>query len=188
MTSTPVLKNNTIQNKKKRIKPEYRFLIIVISALTLALILSLFVFRLAMVRGDSMKNTFSHNDWLIVSRLAYSNSSPKRGDIVIFERDSLTDGQVIKRIIALPDETVEIKNGIVFINDKPLDDEFSVFDENDNLPKTVVESDSYFVLGDNRKYSNDSRHWDTPFLKKEEIRGKVILRIFPQISKPNHSI
>ncbi len=141
-----------------------------------------------MVRGDSMNGTFSHNDLLVVSQLAYRESSPERGDIVIFERDSLTDGQIIKRIIALPNETVEIKNGIVYINDEPLNDEFSVFDENDNFPKTIVQSDSYFVLGDNRKYSNDSRHWDTPFLKKEEIRGKVILRIFPQISKPNHSI
>lgn len=135
-----------------------------------------------------MNDTFSHNDWLIVSQLPYRDSSPERGDIVILARDSLTDGQIVKRIVALPGETIEIVNGVVYINDERLDDRFSVFNENDNLPKMTVESDCYFVLGDNREHSNDSRHWDNPFLKKDEIRGKVIFRIFPQTSKPNHSI
>ncbi len=190
MISTPVQKNNNTDSQKsvRKIKKEYRFLIIVIAALTVALILSVFVFRLARVNGDSMDGTYSHSDWLIVSPIPYLNNSPQRGDIVILKRDSITEGHIVKRIVALPGETVEIRNGIVYINDEPLDDPFFVYDEDDNFSRITVEDNSYFVLGDNRAFSNDSRHWNDPFVRKDEIRGKVVLKIIPEISKPTHSI
>ncbi len=135
-----------------------------------------------------MDGSLSHNDWLIAAPLAYCKDAPERGDIIIFRRESLTGGVIVKRVVGLPGETVEIKNGAVFIDGAALNDPYFVFDDNDNLSPITVETGSYFVLGDNRDSSNDSRHWDEPFVKKSEIRGKVILKIIPEISLPTHSI
>lgn len=186
MTLTTAQKNN---NKKcKTLKPEHRFVLIVASALLLALVLSLFVCRFAFIRGDSMKGTLNDGDMVIVSPTAYLKNDIRRGDIVLLKRDDLTEGHIVKRVIALSGECIEIRSGKVLINGEVLDDCFYLFDESDHLSPVTVPDGCCFVMGDNRAESNDSRHWKMPFVKYEDISGKVIMKLFPNISKPTHSI
>ena len=181
-TLTPVQKNN--QKATKGIKSEYRFIIIVASSLLVALILSVFVCRFAFIKGDSMSDTLDDGDIVIVSPLAYANSTPQRGDIVLIKRNDLTEGHIVKRIIAVSGEIIEIRSGKIFINGNELNDELSVCDEEDNLSPTIIPDGCYFVIGDNRRESNDSRHWSSPFVEIGDIEGKVIFTLFPKFAKP----
>lgn len=167
---------------KDRIGPEYRLLLLVAAALALACLCSMFLFRLARVQGDSMNDTLSHNDWVIAAPLAYHDRQPERGDIILLQRDSLTQGYIVKRIAGLPGETVEIREGRLYINGDPVDDPFFVPDSEDNFGPLLVEPDSWFVLGDNRAVSNDSRYWEEPLVASHEIRGKIIWKLFPVIT------
>jgi signal peptidase I len=172
LMTTP--KNNSSVDNRKRLYPEYKFLILVSAALALAFICSFFFLRLSRVDGDSMSPTLSNGDWILVSPNAYKNAVPERGDIIVFKRSSLTKGHIIKRVIGLPGETVEIKSGRVFINGSAIDDEFYVFDPDSNFGPIVVDEGSCFVLGDNRSHSSDSRHWEDPQVSFREIFGKPI--------------
>ena len=175
-TSIPVQKNN--QSINKGIKSEYRFIIIVVTSLLVALILSIFVCRFAFIKGDSMADTLHDGDVVLVSPLAYTKKTPNRGDIVLIKRDDLTKGHIVKRIIAVSGEEIEIRSGKVYINGDELQDEFCVYNEDDNLTPLTIPEGCYFVLGDNRHESNDSRHWDSPFVEIDDIDGKVILKLF----------
>lgn len=182
-TLTTAQKNN----KESKIKPEHRFIITVALALLLALVLSVFVCRFAIVQGDSMRETLNDGDMIVLSPMAYITNAPQRNDIVLIKRGDLTEGHIVKRVIALSGERIEICSGRVFINGNELEDEFYVFDEEDNMSPVTVPDGCCFVLGDNRAESNDSRHWEMQFVKHEDIRGKVIFRLFPSISKPTQS-
>ncbi len=166
------------QSNKKTLLPEYRFLIIAVSAIIVALICSFCIVRITYIRGDSMSPTIEDGDWLVSVPLAYTFDEPERFDIVLMERKSLTSGQIIKRVIALPNETVEIKAGVIYIDGEAIEDEHYLPDENCNFGPITVEDGRYFVLGDNRKSSNDSRYWAEPTVSKKELRGKAIW-IFP---------
>lgn len=126
-----------------------------------------------------MVPTFDEGDWLVSFPLAYSFDEPERGDIILFERRSLTSGYIIKRVIALPGETVEIIDGVVFVDGIAIEDEFYIPDEKNDFGPYTVEEDRYFVLGDNRAASNDSRYWVEPTVSKKELRGKYFWQ-FPK--------
>lgn len=132
-----------------------------------------------------MEPTIMTNDQIFGNRLAYLNSNPKRYDIVIFRYPDDESRLFIKRVIGLPGETVDIRNGDVYINGNqtPLDDSFCALpdstDTGDLTFPLTVPDDSYFMLGDNRVYSKDSRYWQNPFVKKEKILGKAIFRYWP---------
>lgn len=125
-----------------------------------------------------MADTLHDGDIVLVAPLAYTKKLPSRGDIVLIKRDDLTQGHIVKRIMAVSGEEVEIRSGKVFINGNELQDKFFVYNEDDNLPPLTIPEGCYFVLGDNRKESNDSRHWDSPFVETDDIDGKVILKFF----------
>lgn len=138
------------------------------------------------VDGDSMNNTLQNNDNLWVDKLSYTFGKPDRFDIVIFNYDE--DTTYVKRIIGLPGETVRIdQNGNIFINEMLLEENFGkekIRPEKlgrANQP-VVLGEDEYFVLGDNRNNSSDSRWPDVGNVNKEDIVGKVVIRITP-ISK-----
>ena len=167
-------KNNSSDACRKRLYPEYKFLILVSAALALAFICSFFLVRLSRVDGESMSPTLSDGDWIFVSPIPYINDAPKRGDIIVFKRRSLTRGHIIKRVIGLPGETVEIIEGRVYINGEPIEDDFYLFNEDDNFGPIVISENSYFVLGDNRGYSIDSRYWEKSEVDSDEIFGKLV--------------
>lgn len=157
----------------------------------------------AKIPSESMENTIMTGDRIFGFRLSYGLNldlfgnqiskkwkEPERFDIIIFKYPDDNSQLFIKRLIGLPGETVEIRDGKVYIDhtDIPLDDSFlpeepygGVYD----FGPVVVPENSYFMLGDNRNNSRDSRFWDDTFVTFDEIVGKAELRYFPSIKLLN---
>lgn len=135
----------------------------------------------AKIPSESMEDTIMTGDRIFGNRLAYINKDPQRFDIVIFKYPDDETQLFIKRVIGLPGETVEIRDGKVYIDgaEPPLDDSFTPEPPQGNWGPEVVPEGSYFMLGDNRNRSKDSRFWTNTFVKKEKILGKAVLRYFP---------
>ncbi len=156
-------------------------LVIVISA-ALAYSLDKFIIVNAKIPSASMEPTIMTGDRIIGNRLAYINNDPQRGDIVIFMFPDNEKELFIKRVIGLPGETVVIKNGQVYINgsDSPLDESDYIVSVpiGDFGPFTVPQG-AYFMMGDNRNNSMDSRYWNKPYVFKDKILGKAWVRYFP---------
>ena len=161
--------------------------VFVIAAL-IAFVLNRFIIANSRVPSASMENTIMTHDRVIGSRLAYNSSDPKRGDIVIFYfPDDVTEKTYyVKRIIGLPGDIIDIKHGHVYLNnsDTPLEEPYikEPMETPEDLHYEVPEG-CYFMLGDNRNYSADSRYWHNTFVKKEKIVAKVLFRYFPSIGK-----
>ncbi len=118
-----------------------------------------------------------------------SSKIPQRFDIIIFKYPDDESQLFIKRIIGLPGEKVQIINGKVYINDSetPLDDSFVAEVPRGNFGPYEVPEDSYFVMGDNRNHSRDSRYWKTSnFVTYDEIVGKAVVRYYPSIKLLNN--
>ena len=130
-----------------------------------------------------MKNTIMPNDRLIAFRLSYLFSDPERYDIVVFKAPDDESTLYVKRIIGLPGEKVNIIDGKVFIDDQevPLSDDYIMEDMLGSFGPYTVPENSYFMLGDNRNDSQDSRYWENTFLPKENILGKVLFKYYPKI-------
>ena len=138
------------------------------------------------VRQHSMENTLQQNDYVFVSKRHYTwfGNDIARGDIIIFNSNLPTDtgGRklLVKRVIGLPGERVEIKDGAVYINGERLDEEYTKDGYTDGeMAEVTVPEGTIFVLGDNRQNSTDSRSASVGFIDINAIRGKVMLRIFP---------
>ena len=135
----------------------------------------------ARIPSESMEKTIMTGDRIFGNRLAYVTKDPGRFDIVIFKFPDDESQLFIKRIIGLPGETVTIKDGKVYINDseEPLDDSFVAETPVGDFGPYEVPEGSYFMLGDNRNHSRDSRYWINSFVEKDKIIGKAVLRYFP---------
>lgn len=153
-------------------------------ALLIVLPVRLFVAQPFIVSGASMEETFATGQYLIVDQLTYHFEEPKRGDIVIFRYPNDPSKYFIKRVIGLPGDTVTITDGNVTItNDSetfqsPLSEPYvaSANRSNGSLERTLGDGE-YFVMGDNRGASSDSRAWGT--LPRENIVGRAFVRLFP---------
>ena len=159
-------------------------MVIVVSA-TLAFLLDKFIIVNAKIPSASMEPTIMTGDRLIGNRLAYINSDPERGDVVIFLFPDNEKEYFIKRVIGLPGETVTVKAGKVYINDSdtPLDESAYLVTVpiGDFGPYKVPEG-AFFMMGDNRNNSMDSRYWNHPYVYKDKILGKAWVRYFPEMS------
>ena len=156
---------------------------IFIIALVIVVPIRYFLFQPFIVKGDSMIPNFHEGDYLIIDEISYRFSDPQRGDVIVFKYPKNPSYKFIKRVIGLPGETVEIKDNYVVVYDE--NDQQQILNES-YLPitnktygnlKVPLNDNEYFVLGDNRPYSSDSRSWGT--LPKENIVGKVFIRLFP---------
>lgn len=150
-------------------------------ALAVVFVIHHFVFYLSTVEGSSMEPTLEDGEWLFVNKVIYYLDKPNRGDIVILKdpRNGV-DQYLVKRIIGLPGETVEIMNYTVYINGEPLDEPYTdVHVENGDLPPVTLEEDHYFVMGDNRREhgSMDSRYFGS--VPSEYIKGRAEFIIWP---------
>ena len=187
------VKNN--KGIKRYLPAIWEFVKIAVIALIIVLPIRYFLFQPFIVSGASMAPNFATGDYLIVDEISYRFSTPERGDVIVFNAGFIPNyaGQrFIKRVIGLPGETVDITNGKVEI----IKDGKTVALDEKYLPagletigdvNTTLGSNQYFVLGDNRQYSYDSRMWG--ILPKSDIIGKAFLRIFPitslsEISRP----
>ena len=162
-------------------------IVIAISAL-LALALDKFIIVNAKIPSASMEPTIMTGDRLIGNRLAYINDLPQRGDIVIFKYPDYEKEYFIKRVIGLPGETVTVKNGLVYIDDSdtPLDEsDYVVTTPLGDFGPYKVPEGAYFMMGDNRNNSMDSRYWNHPYVYKDKILGKAWVRYYPKMTKIN---
>lgn len=154
---------------------------IVIIALLIVVPIRYFVFQPFIVKGQSMMPTFENNDYLIVDEISYRFREPQRGEVVVFKYPQNPSTRYIKRIIGLPGETVEIKENRVIISGQVLDESSYLsegnFTQDKGFRKITLMENEYFVLGDNRFHSSDSRLWGP--LPREDIIGRVFLRAWP---------
>ncbi|MEI2776522.1 MAG: signal peptidase I [Tetrasphaera sp.] len=149
---------------------------IIAPALVLALIVHLFLAQATIVFGQSMEPNLHQNERLIVDKLSYRVRAPARGDIVVVDMPSMEE-MLVKRIVALPGEQVEIQRGVVYVNDAPLYEPFAHDTVEYDMPPLTLGPLSYFVLGDNRGNSNDSRSFGP--ITRDQIMGRVWLRYWP---------
>jgi len=149
------------------------------SAAVYATLIVTFVFQVARVDGVSMAPTLQNQDRLIVNKLAYRFDDPQVGDIVMLLYPLDPNKSYVKRIVAREGDHLRIRDGRVFRNEVPLDDSFVPPDYrgHDDWGPEVVPEGSYFVMGDHRTQSSDSRHWR--YVPKKYIVGKVQLRWWP---------
>ena len=162
-------------------KELFQWVLVIIGAVILAFLIDTFVIVNAQIPSGSMENTIMTGDRVFGNRLAYKFSDPKRFDIIIFKYPDDESQLFIKRIIGLPGETVEIHDGNIYINgsDSPLEDvDIKEPMEGSFGPYTVPEG-CYFVMGDNRNNSRDSRYWENTFVSEDEILGKAVFRYWP---------
>ena len=172
------------EEKKASIKAEvFSWVKVIVSAIIIALLVDFFIIANAVVPTGSMETTIPAGSRIMGLRLYYDFNEPERGDIVIFKYPDDESVDYLKRIIGLPGETVQVKDGYVYINGEKL--------ESDIYGKEVMQSagiaaepitlgdDEYFVLGDNRNNSSDSRDPSVGILKRKDLLGRAWVRIYP---------
>lgn len=158
----------------------------IIISLAIILPIRYFLIQPFMVDGASMEPNFYDNEYLIVNEITYRFNEPQRGEVIIFKNPEKTSQYFIKRVIGLPGEIVRIKNGNIYIK-RSEDKDFIKIDESDYLPENIktyghmkevkLKNDEYFVLGDNRTNSKDSRVLGP--IKEHLISGKAWIRGYP---------
>jgi len=176
------------EQRKKAHKKEKRgightiwtYVKLIVLAALLAVVLRTFVFELTVVDGVSMQPTLESGNNVITSKIAYQLDEPKRGDVIVIDAPDLTDTNYVKRIIALPNEHLVIDGGNVYIDGELLDEPYLA-------PGTITEGSIdmvlpegyYFLMGDNREESRDSRYSSVGAIAFGDIQGKVIVIVYP---------
>jgi len=150
-----------------------------VSAAVYAVLIVTFGFQVARVEGKSMAPTLEDQDRLIVNKFVYKIGEPRRGDIVMLYYPVNPEKSFVKRVIAEEGDTVRIVEGRVYVNDIPLKDDYVApeFRSHDDWGPKLIDEGYYFVMGDNRSNSSDSRTWG--MVPKKYITGKVQLRWWP---------
>lgn len=174
------------QSKYSETKENFGFEIlkIIILAIIIVTPIRMFIAQPFVVSGASMDNTFANGQYLIVDQLSYRFNEPQRGDVIVFRFPLEPSKFFIKRIIGLPNDRVILQGKAVIIVNEENPEGF-VLDElylspekiNSNSSSVTLNDKEYFVMGDNRKESSDSRSWGT--LDKKFIVGRTLVRLFP---------
>jgi len=172
------------KEKYRRTKehPFWELLSFAIMAFIIILPIRIFIAEPFIVSGSSMYPTFENGDYLIVDQLSYRFEDPHRGDVVVFKYPKEPKKFFIKRIIGLPGETIEIKNNEVFIKYEKNNVGIKIEEDYIKNMQTkdiliAVKDNEYFVMGDNRNASSDSRVWGT--VPKKLLTGRAFLRLLP---------
>ena len=177
-----------VPTQHSALRGAFEWIAVIAIALVATFLIRTFVVEPFVVPTGSMLNTIQEGDRVIASRLAYVKDDPQRYDIVIFKYPDDEKQYYVKRIVGLPGETVEVVNGVVYVTKTDgktvqLDDSFVTKETpTGNYGPYTVPADSYFMMGDNRNHSEDSRFWQNKFVKKNKIVGKVEFRYYPKFS------
>ncbi|MEG6615316.1 signal peptidase I [Peptococcaceae bacterium 1198_IL3148] len=150
----------------------------VVIAVVLAIVIRMFVIEPFYIPSGSMEPTLMVNDRIIVSKLSYHFEQPEYGDIVVFKYPMDTSRNFVKRLIGEPGDTVELKDSKLYINGEAMPESFLPAGlQYDNFGPIEVPAGQYFMLGDNRNNSEDSRYWG--FLPEDLIVGKAVFIYWP---------
>lgn len=175
--------DDTNAKRKKLIKEVIIWVVEIIAVILLAYFLVEYAVEKTTVVGESMETTLQEGDKIVINKLAYRFSKPKRFDVIVFKQSGKEHSYYnIKRIIGLPGETVQIKDGVVYINDEPIKEKSAVdVIKNPGLSvePILLEDKEYFVLGDNRNLSEDSRFANIGNVVFDDIIGKAWIRLKP---------
>lgn len=162
---------------KKVLREVLSWVIVLVIALLLGMFIRRFVVFTASIPSGSMENTIQVGDRVIVSRVSYLFTEPERGDIMVFAYPDNESIDYIKRVIGLPGDKVEGIDGIVYINGEPLEETYVKEEIESDFGPYEVPVESYFMMGDNRNGSEDSRLWTNTYLHEDKIKGKAILKV-----------
>ncbi len=176
----PLPDNNKLPEQHPVLKFVLSILVCLFTALLLALLITTYVAHHTSVEGSSMEPTIEDGSQLVVEQISYYLHEPERFDVIVFPNNQ--GANYIKRIIGLPEETIQIKDGYVYINDKQLEEDYGkeiIEDSGLAVDKITLKKDEYFVLGDNRNGSIDSRRTDIGAVTREQIKGKAWLCFYP---------
>lgn len=174
---------NQAVSKESVVREILSWIVPFVLALVVALVLKNYIIINADVPTGSMENTIMPGDRLIGNRLAYLKEEPERGDIVIFRYPDDEEALYVKRVIGLPGETVDIRDGKIYIDGSPeplledyLKEEWTVATGTYHFE---IPEESYLMLGDNRNDSWDARYWTNTYVHKEKILGKAVVVYWP---------
>ncbi|MGI6037293.1 MAG: signal peptidase I [Limnochordia bacterium] len=163
--------------KEKSVVREYAET--VLGAAALALLIMVFIARAYTVEGPSMLPTLTHGERLLVDKISYRFQEPKRGEIIVFRYPANPKESFIKRIIGVPGDEIQIYGGVVYVNGEPLQEDYIREAFFSRFGPQIVPPDTYFVMGDNRNNSEDSRDPRVGFVPRDLIIGRAIWRYWP---------
>lgn len=186
-------KIKVVQEKRSRKSVAWEYIEAIIIAVILAFIIRKFVIQAYKIPSGSMLETLQIGDHILVNKFIYYFKDPQRGDILVFKYPKDKKRDFIKRVVGLPGDTLEIRDKTVYINGSPIDESYAVFKDRentfnknhpayyidpyarnrDNFGPKVIPKENYFMMGDNRDFSQDSRYWG--FLDRELIEGKALI-------------
>lgn len=151
----------------------------IVIAVAVAMFIRTFIVELYVVDGPSMNPTLQHAERLVVNKFVYRMRAPERGEILIFKFPKDQTRDFIKRVIAVPGDTIEIQDGHVFVNGELQNEPFILSKTRGSYPLATVPEGTIFVMGDNRNNSEDSRFPDVGFVPFELIQGKASVIFWP---------
>jgi signal peptidase I len=143
----------------------------------LGLIAFALMLRTPQVSGPSMSPEIQSGEYVVVNTLSYRLADPKRGEIMAFRHERSAPMVFLKRVIALPGERIRIDRGHVLVDGRPLQEPYLRFGDERSVPETLVPPASYYVLGDNRRDSDDSRDWGP--VSRDQIVGRALFALWP---------
>ena len=155
------------------------WIISIAAAVVMALLIRTFIVELYIVDGPSMRPTLQHEERLVVSKFIYKLRDPERGEVLIFRYPRDPSRDFIKRVIAIGGDTIEIRDGRVYLNGKMQTEDYILEKTRSEYPKVTVPEGTVFVMGDNRNNSDDSRFADVGFVPFDLIKGKAVLIFWP---------
>ncbi len=153
------------------IKKEKKFLLLVI----IIILFKIFIFNFILVKGDSMNPKYKNNDFMFLNKIIYSFKPIRRGEVIVLK---YKNNDLIKRIIGLPNDKIKVENGKLYINNKEYYENYiNSYTASYDFDEITLKDNEYFVMGDNRYNSYDSRNFGT--ITKNNIIGRVEFKIFP---------
>jgi signal peptidase I len=172
-------KVNFLLTKRQELKGKewYDFVETILFAFILAFLIKSFILQISYIPTGSMIPTLNNGEAVLVVRIPYYFREPRRGEIIVFKYPLNPSQEYVKRLIGLPGDTIEIKHGNVYVNGELLKEDYVKRKDDYNYGPIKVPKDSYFVLGDNRPVSVDSRYWG--FVPKKNLVGQAILLLWP---------
>jgi signal peptidase I len=151
----------------------------ILIAVVLAFFIRYFIVELYMVEGPSMRPTLMNGERLVVNKFLYRFKEPQRGEIVVFKYPRDPSRDFIKRVIGVPGDTIELKDGRVFVNGQLQNETYILEKTRGSYPLATVPAGHIFVMGDNRNNSEDSRFRDVGFVSYDLVKGKAIVVFWP---------